>query len=38
MAFEFIFMLTSNDRTVPDARHRLKEVLAAGRNPLIGAR
>lgn len=30
MAFDFIFMLTSNDRTVPDARARLAEVLAGG--------
>ena len=30
MAFDFIFMLTSNDRTVPDARARLEEVLAGG--------
>ena len=30
MSFNFIFMLTSNDRTVPDARQRLDEVLAGG--------
>ena len=30
MSFDFIFMLTSNDRTVADARHRLDEVLAGG--------
>jgi len=30
MGFDFIFMLTENDRTIPDARHRLDEVLAAG--------
>lgn len=30
MSFDFIFMLTSNDRTVPDARARLEEVLAGG--------
>ena len=30
MAFHFIFMLTANDRTVPDARARLEEVLAGG--------
>lgn len=30
MAFDFIFMLTSNDRTIPDARARLEEVLAGG--------
>ncbi len=30
MAFNFIFMLTSNDRTIPDARARLQEVLAGG--------
>ena len=30
MAFHFIFMLTANDRTVPDARERLDEVLAGG--------
>lgn len=30
MAFDFIFMLTSSDRTVPDARKRLEEVLAGG--------
>ena len=30
MAFDFIFMLTSNDRTIPDARARLDEVLAGG--------
>lgn len=27
---EFIFMLTRNDSTVPDAQARLPEVLAAG--------
>jgi hypothetical protein len=30
MAFSFIFMLTSNDRTIADARARLDEVLAGG--------
>ena len=30
MAFDFIFMLTANDRTVPDARDRLTDVLAGG--------
>lgn len=30
MTFSFIFMLTSNDRTIPDARRRLEEVLAGG--------
>jgi len=30
MAFNFIFMLTSSDRTVPDARARLQDVLAGG--------
>ncbi len=30
MSFDFIFMLTSNDRTVADARKRLEEVLAGG--------
>ena len=30
MAFDFIFMLTSNDRTVSDARARLAEVLDGG--------
>ncbi len=30
MSFDFIFMLTSNDRTVADARARLEEVLAGG--------
>ena len=30
MAFNFIFMLTANDRTIPDARERLDEVLAGG--------
>lgn len=30
MSFDFIFMLTSNDRTVPDARARLEDVLAGG--------
>ncbi len=30
MSFDFIFMLTSNDRTVPDARERLEDVLAGG--------
>ena len=28
MSFNFIFMLTANDRTVPEARQRLEEVLA----------
>lgn len=30
MAFDFIFMLTEDDSTVPDARSRLDEVLAGG--------
>lgn len=30
MSFNFIFMLTANDSTVPDARQRLDEVLAGG--------
>ena len=30
MSFDFIFMLTANDATVPDARARLSEVLAGG--------
>ncbi len=30
MSFNFIFMLTAQDRTVPDARARLEEVLAGG--------
>lgn len=30
MSFNFIFMLTANDSTVPDARKRLDEVLAGG--------
>ncbi|MGI9524538.1 MAG: methylglyoxal synthase [Hyphomicrobiaceae bacterium] len=30
MSFNFIFMLTANDRTVPDARQRLEDVLAGG--------
>ncbi len=30
MAFHFIFMLTENDRTIPDARDRLEQVLAGG--------
>ena len=30
MAFDFIFMLTAADRTIPDARARLEEVLAGG--------
>ncbi|GAA4225530.1 methylglyoxal synthase [Sagittula marina] len=30
MAFDFILMLTSNDRTIPDARVRLEEALAGG--------
>lgn len=30
MGFDFIFMLTEDDRTVPDARARLDEVLAGG--------
>ena len=30
MAFDFIFMLTAHDRTIPDARERLEEVLAGG--------
>lgn len=30
MAFDFILMLTSGDRTIPDARHRLDEALEGG--------
>ena len=30
MAFDFIFMLTEDDRTIPDARTRLEDVLAGG--------
>jgi len=30
MAFEFIFMLTEDDRTISDARARLEDVLAGG--------
>ena len=30
MAFDFILMLTSNDRTIPDARARLEEALECG--------
>ena len=30
MSFDFIFMLTANDATVPDARARLSEVLGGG--------
>ena len=30
MAFDFIFMLTANDSTIPDARSRLEDVLAGG--------
>lgn len=30
MAFDFIFMLTEDDRTIPDARAGLEEVLAGG--------
>jgi methylglyoxal synthase len=30
MAFDFIFMLTAEDRTIPDARARLEDVLAGG--------
>lgn len=30
MSFDFIFMLTSNDRTIADARARLDDVLAGG--------
>ncbi len=30
MAFDFIFMLTENDSTIPDARSRLEDVLAGG--------
>ncbi len=30
MAFDFIFMLTANDSTIPDARERLDDVLAGG--------
>ena len=30
MAFDFIFMLTANDSTIPDARARLEDVLAGG--------
>src|SRR6056300_1710668 len=30
MAFDFILMLTSNDRTIPDARARVDEALEGG--------
>ena len=30
MSFKFIFMLTSNDSTIPDALEKLNEVLAGG--------
>ncbi|MEL6643335.1 MAG: methylglyoxal synthase [Pseudomonadota bacterium] len=30
MAFDFILMLTSNDRTIPDARDRLEQALEGG--------
>ena len=30
MAFDFILMLTSGDKTIPDARHRLDEALEGG--------
>jgi hypothetical protein len=30
MAFDFILMLTENDRTIPDARSRLDEALEGG--------
>ena len=30
MTFDFIFMLTSDDKTIPDARSRLDEVLQGG--------
>lgn len=30
MAFDFILMLTENDRTIPDARSRLEEALEGG--------
>ncbi|CAN0202417.1 unnamed protein product, partial [Chrysoparadoxa australica] len=30
MAFDFILMLTANDRTIPDARARLEEALEGG--------
>ena len=30
MAFDFIFMLTADDRTIPKARERLADVLAGG--------
>ncbi len=30
MAFDFIFMLTASDKTIPDARARLEDVLAGG--------
>ena len=30
MAFDFIFMLTEDDRTIPDARSRLEDVLSGG--------
>ncbi len=30
MAFDFILMLTSNDRTIPDAAARLDEALEGG--------
>ncbi|USH04410.1 4-hydroxythreonine-4-phosphate dehydrogenase [Grimontia kaedaensis] len=30
MSFDFIFMLTENDKTIPDARERIKEVIDGG--------
>ena len=30
MAFDFILMLTENDRTIPDARARIDEALEGG--------
>ena len=30
MAFDFILMLTENDRTIPDAKRRLDEALEGG--------
>ena len=30
MSFNFIFMLTSNDKTIPNALEKLDEVLAGG--------
>ncbi|WP_281543738.1 4-hydroxythreonine-4-phosphate dehydrogenase [Grimontia sp. SpTr1] len=30
MSFDFIFMLTENDKTIPDAREKVKEVIDGG--------